>query len=106
MSRSRYNYQQQLLKANTSSSHVVRSRSVKVNLNLPLSEGGGGREFSTGRVASFKRETKTAQTLAAVVGGFIICWLPFFVAYVLGPFLEKGAIPNDVMEAFIWLGKS
>ncbi|KAF5284438.1 hypothetical protein FQR65_LT13544 [Abscondita terminalis] len=57
------------------------------------------------RVSSFRRETKTAQTLSIVVGGFVACWLPFFVYYLLTPFLPSSMVDNNVVMAyFTWLG--
>lgn len=56
------------------------------------------------RIMSLKRENKTTQTLAIVVGGFIACWLPFFIAYLITPFLDKNAIGDGVSAFLTWLG--
>jgi len=38
-----------------------------------------------------------------IVGGFIVCWLPFFIMYVLRAFCEK-YIPPLLFSVFFWLG--
>uniref|UniRef100_A0A6B2EAL0 Putative g protein-coupled receptor n=1 Tax=Phlebotomus kandelakii TaxID=1109342 RepID=A0A6B2EAL0_9DIPT len=55
------------------------------------------------RILSLKRENKTTQTLSIVVGGFIACWLPFFICYLITPFLDNPI--NSILVGFLtWLG--
>lgn len=51
------------------------------------------------------REHKATMTLAAVIGAFVVCWLPYFILFtVLG--LQEHPDPNTVPEypIVLWLG--
>jgi len=37
-------------------------------------------------------------------GGFILCWLPFFILYLLMPFIEHNKVDKVIMNYFMWLG--
>ncbi|VVC94601.1 unnamed protein product, partial [Leptidea sinapis] len=62
------------------------------------------KDAENNRVSSLRRETKTAQTLSFVVGGFIACWLPFFVYYILTPFIPSNYVNEVLMYILTWLG--
>ncbi|CAF3435741.1 unnamed protein product [Rotaria socialis] len=50
----------------------------------------------------FMKEQKTAKTLAVVVGGFILFWLPFFIMYVIPP--EIYSFSPQTGTLITWLG--
>ena len=52
---------------------------------------------------TFHRDIKAARTLSIVIGVFIVCWCPFFVANLIFRYCKLCEVPNEVYSMIKWL---
>ncbi|XP_069679707.1 tyramine receptor 1-like [Periplaneta americana] len=57
-----------------------------------------------GKRISLSKERRAARTLGIIMGVFMVCWLPFFLHYVIEPFCDSCCSTPRLVYFITWLG--
>ncbi|KFB35059.1 AGAP002519-PA-like protein [Anopheles sinensis] len=92
----------ELVKGSTATAAPSRSTSrLKQSFRKP---GGINQFIEEKQKISLSKERRAARTLGIIMGVFVVCWLPFFLMYVILPFCPTCCPTNKLTNFITWLG--
>lgn len=53
---------------------------------------------------SLSKERRAARTLGIIMSVFIVCWVPFFLLYIITPFCPSCCPSDELIDFLTWLG--
>lgn len=88
---------------------VINSKSKNpgskvVVIEAPKKMGGIYQFIEEKQRISLSKERRAARTLGIIMGVFVVCWLPFFLMYVIVPFCESCCPSRRLINFITWLG--
>jgi hypothetical protein len=95
--------------------HAAVQTTELLNKSARLSKDSGRRSLFRGKTLaalmnerqkiSLTRERRLSRTLGIIISVFLLCWLPFFVVYILSAFIDVAIYIKEPLPTFIlWLG--
>lgn len=89
----------------TGSPQSLQLKSVKVEIvTAPKKTGAVYQFIEEKQRISLSKERRAARTLGIIMGVFVVCWLPFFLMYVIKPFCATCCFSNRLINFITWLG--
>lgn len=73
-------------------------------IDLPKKTGGVYQFIEERQRISLSKERRAARTLGIIMGVFVVCWLPFFLMYVIVPFCPSCCPSRRLINFITWLG--
>ena len=94
--------------------NVLRNKTKSAADETPTKEGSRKSLFKGKSLAalmnerqkiSLTRERRLSRTLGIIISVFLLCWLPFFVVYILSAFVDVARYVKEPLPTLIlWLG--